>query len=377
MIGLLFVLAMQAATPDIIVSGKRLDEAYQACVEQGCPPLRDAQVSIAFAEQQFRQGAYQRARRTLAAAVARNKQNAAIAPKPVAALYEAYATVSLHDGEMDVFKKAVGGQVRTLRENLPRDDPAVTAAAFATGDMWLALRDGRTAELSYRAVERQALADGNATLAMLATLRRAELANARNDPAGAARLLAEAEARPAATDPALRSVSRVVRLRLAAQRADDGQVDRLVREIGHDTTTRPVLIWGPPYEPTAEAAARDAAAKFDLRNPVSARSSDVGSIQWVDIGFWIKPDGKTDDAEILRGSRSTGWAGYLVKQVSARRYPGTDGAAGARGVYRVERFSLRGTYQTPTGSLINRRAGPGELEVLDLTLPDTTITASR
>ncbi|MDD1451624.1 hypothetical protein NHF48_012620 [Sphingomonas sp. H160509] len=66
MIGLLFVLAMQAATPDIVVSGKRLDEAYQACVEQGCPPLRDAQVSIAFAEQQFRQGAYQRARRTLA-----------------------------------------------------------------------------------------------------------------------------------------------------------------------------------------------------------------------------------------------------------------------------------------------------------------------
>ncbi|MDD1451626.1 hypothetical protein NHF48_012630 [Sphingomonas sp. H160509] len=108
-----------------------------------------------------------------------------------------------------------------------------------------------------------------------------------------------------------------------------------------------------------------------------ASSSDVGSIQWVDIGFWIKPDGKTDDAEILRGSRSTGWAGYLVKQVSARRYTGTDGAAGARGVYRVERFSLRGTYQTPTGSLINRRGGPGELEVLDLTLPDTTITASR
>ncbi|MEG8033210.1 hypothetical protein QP179_17385 [Sphingomonas aurantiaca] len=256
MIALLFVLTMQAATPDIVVSGKRLAEAYESCVEQGCPPLRDAQVSIAFAEQQFRQGAYQKARYTLAAAVARNKDNAAAAPKPVAALYEAYATVSLHDGEMDVFKKAVGGQVRTLRDNLPPNDPAVTAAAFATGDMWVSLGNGRAAESSYRAVERQALASGDATLAMLATLRRVGLANARRDPAGATRLLAEAEARPAAADPSLRSVLQVVRLRLAAKRADDAAVDRLVRDIGHETSARPILIWSPPYEPSAQASAR-------------------------------------------------------------------------------------------------------------------------
>lgn len=67
MIALLFALTMQAATQDIIVSGKRLADAYAACVEQTCSTLRDAQVSIAYAEQQFRQGAYQRARKTLAA----------------------------------------------------------------------------------------------------------------------------------------------------------------------------------------------------------------------------------------------------------------------------------------------------------------------
>ncbi len=377
MIALLFALTMQAATQDIVVSGKRLADAYEACVEQTCSTLRDAQVSIAYAEQQFRQGAYQRARKMLAAAVARNKQNAATDPKPVAALYEAYATVSLHDGEMDVFKRAVAGQVRTLRENLPANDPAVMAAAFATGDMWVSLGNGRAAESSYRAVERQAMADGNATLAILATLRRVGLAKARNDPAGAARLLAEANARPAAADPVLRSVLQVVRLRIAAQQADDGQVDRLVREISHDTATRPVLIWGPPYEPTAQAAARDAAAKFDLLNPVPPRSSDLNPIQWVDIGFWIKPDGRTDDAEILRGSRSTGWAGYLIKQVSGRRYTGTPALEGGHGVYRIERFSLRGTYQTPIDSNIRRRSGPSELQVLDLTQPDKTVTASR
>jgi len=100
-------------------------------------------------------------------------------------------------------------------------------------------------------------------------------------------------------------------------------------------------------------------------------------MQWVDIGFWIKPDGKTDDAEILRGSRSTGWANYLVRQVSERRYTGIAGPDGGNGVYRIERFSLRGTYQVPTGSLISRRGGPAALQVLDLTAPETRVTASR
>jgi hypothetical protein len=145
MIALFFALSLQAATPDIVISGRQLSEAYAACVEQGCPPLRDAQASIAFAEQQFRDGAYLKARHTLMRAISRNKRHAATDPKPVSALYEAYATVSLHDGDLDAFKSAVGEQVRTLRDNLPANDPAVVAAAFATGDMWLAMRKGRSA----------------------------------------------------------------------------------------------------------------------------------------------------------------------------------------------------------------------------------------
>jgi len=375
MIALFFILSLQSATPDIVVSGRRLSEAHAACVEQGCSPLRDAQASIAFAEQQFRDGAYLKARRTLMAAISRNKRHAATDPKPVSALYEAYATVSLHDGDLDAFKGAVGQQVRTLRDNLPANDPAVVAATFATGDMWLEIGKGRTAEISYKTVEREASANGNAVLALQATLRRVRLANARGDTAGAARLMAEAEARPIAADPKLRAVLQVVRLRLAAGRKDDTQIDQLVRAIGHYGSTRPTLIWAPSYESTGIAAAQEAAAKFDLRNPVPARSSDVDPIQWVDIGFWIRPDGKTNEPEILRGSRSTGWAGYLLKQVSERRYTGFSTGGADHGVYRVERFTLRGTYQVPTGSLIRRRGDAARLEVLDLTQPDTSVPA--
>ena len=375
LIASIFVLSLQT-DPDILVTGRRLSEAYAACVKQVCSPLRDAQASIAFAEQQFRKGAYLMARRTLMAAISRNKRHAATDPKPVSALYEAYATVSLHDGDLDAFKSAVGQQVRTLRENLPAKDPAVVGVAFATGDMWLQMGNRRIAENSYRTVERQALADGNAVLALQATLRRVGLANARGNTAGAARLMAEAQARPIAADPNLRAVLQVARLRLAAGQRDDAQIDQLVRAIGHDGVTRPALIWAPPYEPTAIAAAQDAAAQTDLINLSSARSTGVGPIQWVDIGFWIKPDGRTNEPEILRGSRSTGWAEYLLKQVSARRYTGFSTISADRGVYRVERFTLRGTYHIPTGSLIRRRVGATRLEVLDLTQPDTSVLAN-
>lgn len=373
MIAVLLFVTMQI-TPEIIVSGKRLDDAYRECVDRACPPLRDAQVSIAYAERQFRDGAYVKARKTLAAAVSRNKRYAATAPKPVAAIYEAYATVALHDGEMDVYRKAVAGQVGTLRRNLPPNDPAVIAVAFTTGDMWVMLNNGEAADSSYRAVEQRALAHGNATLAMLATLRRVGLASAQGYPVKAARLMAEAEARPVAADPDLRAVLRVVRLRLAARRADDGQVDQLVEEIGHDVSTQPVLIWAPPYEPTALAAARDAARKFDLVDPVAPTSGEFDPVKWVDIGFWIRPDGRTEQSEILRGSRSTRWASYLLKQVSGRRYTGIAAASSSNGVYRIERFTLRGTYVVPKGSLVRRRAGPAELEVIDLTEPNTSRT---
>lgn len=375
MIALLLFLTIQV-TPEIVVSGKRLSDAYQECVNRACPPLRDAQVSIAYAEQQFRDGAYVKARKTLAAAVARNKRYAATAPKPVAAIYEAYATVALHDGEMDVYRKAVAGQVGTLRRNLPPTDPAVVAVAFTTGDMWVMLNKGEAADSSYHAVEQRALAQGNATLAMLATLRRVGLASAQGYPDKAARLMAEAEARPAAADPALRAVLQVVRLRLAARRTENGKVDQLVEEIGHDVSTQPVLIWAPPYEPTAQAAARDAALKFDAIDPVAPTSGEFDPVKWVDIGFWIRPNGRTEQSEILRGSQSTGWASYLLKQISGRRYTGVPSASGSSGVYRIERFTLRGTYIVPKGSLVRRRAGPKELEVIDLTKPDKSQTTS-
>lgn len=383
---LVLLLALQGAAPafadtqvasgqDVVVYGQQLDAAYRACVSGHCTVLRDTQVSIALAEQQLRAGAYVKAKKTMAAALNRNKGYAATNPKPVAALYEAYATVSLHEGDTGAYRRAVAGQVGTLRDNLPANDPAVRAALFATGDMWLELGNPRSADAAYAMAERQARDIGDQRGTLLAGLRRVGLAAARGDGTRAARMLRAIKDDPAAADPAMQTVIRVVALRIAARAADDATMERLVADIGHEDGTPPQLIWQPDYPIDPERAARQDARKLGDQEPTTTTSADLGTIQWADIGFWISPDGRTREAEVLRGSTDLGWTRPLLDQIAGRRYSGSP--ADGQGLYRVERFSRRPVYIMPTGSLIRRRAGPTSLEILDLTAPSATPTAPR
>lgn len=127
---LALLLAVQPAAPEVVVTGKRLESMHEECAKGGCSPLRDAQVSIAWAESHFREGRYVDAKRTLRDAASRNRVHAAAHPRPVAAIYEAYATVSWQEGDQHAYRRAVGDQVRTLRDNLPADDAHVRGAAL-------------------------------------------------------------------------------------------------------------------------------------------------------------------------------------------------------------------------------------------------------
>ena len=66
-----------------------------------------------------------------------------------------------------------------------------------------------------------------------------------------------------------------------------------------------------------------------------------------------------------------------MTQIANRRYTSFAAPPGDPGVYRIERFTLRAFQRTTTGSLIRRRAGAGDLEVLDLTDPAAKVTAAR
>ncbi len=368
-------LLLQAAAPDIVVTGERLVEEQAKCARGECTPLRDAQATIALAEQQFRNGEYVHAKGLLAAAISRNKDRGAEAPRAVAAIYEAMATVSLHEGDQDDYRRAVAGQVKTLRDNLPADDVAVQASATALGDMWIKLGRYRQAESTFRGIEEQALAEGQAYPAMMAGMKRVWLAGALGKVREANMMLDALERRPIAREPGFRTALRVVRLRLAVRAGDDAEITRLAGMIGTDQGGPPVLIWQPSYPGSAAVEANNSARTFDLVDAVPINSSDLASIQWVDVGFWIRPDGHTEEAEILRGSRSPAWAPAILKQVAGRRYAARAkvGEEDASGSYRIERVTPKYQYVVPKGSVIRRRVPAAGFEILDLTASEAAM----
>jgi hypothetical protein len=366
------LMLLQSPSADIVVTGKHLSDEYAHCQQALCAPVRDAQVSIAFAERQFREGRYLDAKRTLSAAVARNRDKGSIAPKPLAALYEAYATVSLHEGDQHSYRRAVAGRVRTLRDNLPGNDPLVVIASPALGDMWIKLGNYRQADLAYQAAERIAAAAGEGKAAMLAALKRAALASAMGQPKAAVRMLDALAAQPVAQDPVMAAVLRVVRFRTMARDADDATMTTLIRQFRPTQAATPSLLWEPSYPVDATAAANTDARRFGYSDIIPTQSSEIAGIQWIDAGFWIRPNGHVDEVELLRGSPSRNWAGGVLRQIAGRRYaPSSEMADGLTasmgGVYRVERITRRTRYATPTGSLIERRTGAEGFETLDLT----------
>ncbi|OWK28095.1 tetratricopeptide repeat protein [Sphingomonas dokdonensis] len=368
---LMLFLMLQASSTDIIVTGKRLEEAHDACVRGECTPLRDAQASIALAEARFRTGKYLQAKNLLGRAIRRNRAKAATDPKPVAALYEAYATVSLHEGNWDDYQKGVYAQVRTLRDNLPPDDPAVQTAATAIGDMWLKVNDPREAIRAFELTEREALRDGQPAVAMLAGLRRVMVMNVQDRGAEAIALLDELEQRPIAQSPRYRTALQIIRLRVSARDADGKELARLIRALPTRQGDTPILIKSPRYDAITPVTASRAAALGNAEGlgngHYGCRTMGVDAVRWADVGFWIRPDGTTADAEILRNSRGADWTDVILKQIAGRQYSPTAGEPDSPGFYKIERLTQKSAYVTPECSNIARRKVMNGFETLDLT----------
>jgi|GEM_PF-597415 len=365
---LLLMAADQATGDDIVVTGTRLDDAYAACIAHQCSPSRDVLVSIAWAERAFGKGDYLTAKRGLAAAIVRNRSSVAIAPKPVAALYEAYGTVTLQEGDLDAYRDAVGEQVRTLRDNLPAIDPAVSNVELALGDMWMKMGDLRNAKAAYKRAQDAGTKFGQHVTALSARLRLFTLANEQGRSSEASVLLDEIARSPIAQSSDVQAIIPAFRLRLAATRADKAEIDRQIDAMARTRYgQRPIVIWNPPLEPTALAAAEDHAKKFGDINRSAARSMDITSLGWADVGFWVRPGGRTAQVEVVRSSGDSAWTKAAVDQISDRRYAAFVDDGTGQGVYRIERYTLRGSYGVPTGSLVRRRTGSQRMEVLDVT----------
>jgi hypothetical protein len=150
----------------------------------------------------------------------------------------------------------------------------------------------------------------------------------------------------------------VLKAQAAARKGDSTAIDAVIADYRRmaSASPKPMLLFGPPIMMDPARGARPTSDHFDD--------------QWVDISYWIAPDGRVTDADILRqGKGFTGdWAKPVLAAIGARRYAplAMDGAQ--PGVLRIERYSYTAYWTVSSTSHIRKREATPVIEMLDLTV---------
>lgn len=346
----------------ITVTASRIEELADAaaeCARRRCSVRQDVAVSVAYGSTLFDAGRYVAAKSVLRDAIARVKRSARAEPVAVSTLWNALANLEMHEGDQAIVKAATWGSFLTLRDGLAPDALPTLTAEFRLAEWQQRTGDRAGARTRHADIARRAAAAGHRQLADASLLRLAQLLDAGGDHAGAIAALNALAARrddetPDAAD--VRRAALATMARMADSRGDrDTAAATFARLLREPPGPEPQLISLKPLpQPGREEV-------DELLNPDAvvldrgSRGGDLVGLRWIDIGFWIRPDGSVAGVERLRGSERSGWAAPLLAAVAARRYSPFAAPAGSGGRYRTERFTLTADYATPMGSLVRRR----------------------
>lgn len=370
MFGTLALLLAQAAAPaasdEIVVLGNRAEKALAECLARNCPPEAEVEMSLEASVEQFADGRYADARRTLRKALSRNKNHAATMPGPISSLYATLATVAEHEGDTRLWRSAAWQNVEILRRYVGPDNLATLKEELSFADAMIGLGSPDTADHVYQNVESKARASGQDRLAAGATFRRAWLALLRQREDDAERLADEAVAAAGPNDPLMTQLRAILLTRIAVRRGDTQAVDALASSLRQSAKETPRLLFAPPVEDINGS---------DPGDSIHTSQRYDSQVRFGDIGYWIRPDGRTQDVEILRDSGLGQWQPGILRQIRARRYAPLDVEPGHPGLYRIDRFTIRGEVGQEIGSRIPRNTGRPTLHVIDLTETDAMADA--
>jgi hypothetical protein len=353
-----------AAEKPIVITGTPLsatERSLTECLKRHCPPNEDINASIAHAENLFVAGDYEASRSVLYDSISRNKSYARQYPVEVADLYRSSGRVAAHLGEGDRYRQASFSMRRALRSGLPDSDPRVVASLFDLAQMHASLGNVNESFASYELAQRQANRIGRRDIAAAARLRSAWLSHLTGDDRFARR---EFEAMSRDGDPMVRA-SRIGALVLLAQlERQSGKSDRtdaLIAELRGAKLTKPVLLFAPPVELPRKNPIQ---SEGDIGSTTRLMPTDTFVDRWIDVGFWVDPNGRVSDLEILRSSGPTDWTQPLMKSIGGRLYAPVADPAGS---YRVERYTYTSNWQFVTGTRLRQRGAVPRIEYLDLT----------
>ncbi|MEC3911985.1 hypothetical protein U5A82_16345 [Sphingobium sp. CR2-8] len=344
--------------------GHRAEKALADCLARNCPPAQEVEASLQASVELFADGRYTDAQRTLQKAIRRNRDKAAQMPGPVSSLYATLATVAEHQGDRDLWLSSARNNMLVLQRHLGETHKATLVQELAFADNMVGLGKSDAAADIYHRVQRKAAADGQTDLAAGAAFRRAWLASLLERDGEAERIAGEAVALAGGSNTIMLELRDILRARVAIRRGDDGAVDALADRIRQSPTKAPKLLYARPVD--------------DLNSKlVSLDPRNQGGVRFADVGYWIRPDGRTRGVEVLRTSGLGQWGPAILRQVSGRRYAPLDAQPDWPGMYRIDRFTVRQAIGKPVGSFIRRRAGNYSVHIIDLTETDAMTVANR
>lgn len=350
----------------IVVTGQRIEDtrrALEACLARKCPPLEDMAATMAHTENLFISGDYAKARQTVQASARRNDRFARQHPLEVATLHRADARISIHLGDGENYRSSTLGAVRALKKGLDEDHLTVLTARFEVAEMHMRLGKFDEASSAYSAIASDAAKAGAHDLAATADLRRAWLDYRQYK---SSKYLEPLERLAASSDPKLKS-SRLAALVLLAradrEKGKSAGSDRLLKALAEAKLNKPTLLYAPPVD-IPQVGDPITASFNDQTMRAPSESFDQ---TWADVGFWVKPDGKVSEVEVLRSSGGHGWLKPVLSSINRRIY---SPVADPTGSYRVERYTWTSLIEpVSSGTRLQQRKPQGRIEYVDLT-PD-------
>ena len=365
----------------ILVTGQRIQDfrdALARCLARRCPPNEDADATLALSEALFLNGGYHEARGILQAALRRNRDEARGYPEPVSDLYRAHSRVSRHLGEDEDGRRSTYGALGALQQGLPTEDHRHFTARLEISEMQMQRGHIAGARRELQTLARIARAAGREDVATVADLRILWFELIVDRQSAARQSLIEMARLAGPRDRMRATGAKLLLARLYRSEGQDGRADALLAEVGRAAAAggRRRLLHAPPYEMQVldHVTPRDtvdtgwgvgvmAGANFTVTN-VLTHHSDNFEDKWIDVGFWIMPDGRVAGFEILRNRNNPDWADPMIASLRGRIY-----SAGPEATYRIERYSYTAPYERVTGTNIRRRSRAARVEYLDLTTP--------
>lgn len=354
-----------APAEEIVVVGHRATDALAACLARQCPPAEDVEASLQASVEQFTAGRYDLAHRTLQRSIRRNRRYAAQLPGPVSSLYATLATVAEHDGYRHRWQFAARDNVGVLRRYAGRSDPGTLAEEMSLANAMAETGDMTTALELLKKVESRALSAGHKDIAASAAFRQAWLAMSEGNDRRAVTLADHAVAIAGTRKTEIATLRDVLNSRIALRKGDAGAIDALAARIRQAETQRPILLFSEPIE------------LMDASGRIVPTGLTGSSVRFADVGYWIRPDGRTAGAEILNASDMGRWEKLVLKQVGTRRYASLAVPSGHPGIYRVDRFTIRTTFDFHAGARYAQRMGPPTVHIVDLTETEAMTAAQK